>query len=75
MPKQKITNKNNKLPAFFKPLMWSYRFSRLNPEELKDRLIVNTINYGKWRHWQWLVNYYGKKKIKKYYHWSFSQRV
>ncbi|MBU1255881.1 hypothetical protein KKH35_03355, partial [Patescibacteria group bacterium] len=26
--------------------------------------IINTINYGNWEHWKWIVKYYGKQKIK-----------
>jgi len=28
-------------------------------------VIVNTINYGNWKHWQWLVKYYGREKLRK----------
>lgn len=57
--------KNEKLPLFFKPLMWSYRFSQIDTEELKERIIVNTINYGNWKHWQWLARHYGVSRVKK----------
>ena len=61
----KTRTKNSKLPSFFKPVLWSYDFSKINPEENIERIIVNTINYGDWRHWQWIVNYYGKNKVKR----------
>ncbi len=57
--------KNPKLPSFFKPLFWSYKFSSINPEENIKTIIVNTINYGEWAHWQWLVKYYGRENLKK----------
>jgi hypothetical protein len=57
--------KNLKLPPFFKPLFWSYKFSSINAERDKRRIIINTINYGRWVHWIWLIKYYGKKEIKK----------
>lgn len=57
--------KPKKLPRDFKYLMWSYDFSKLNPELHKERIIINTINYGQWRHWQWLADYYGKQQLKK----------
>jgi len=57
--------KNPTLPLFFKPLFWSYKFSSINPERDKKRIVINTINYGKWKHWLWLIRFYGKKTIKK----------
>jgi hypothetical protein len=30
----------------------------------KRRIIINTINYGQWRHW--IVNYYGEENIKQF---------
>lgn len=53
-----------RLPEFFRPIFWSYNFSKINPSKNKERIIVNTINYGNWEHWQWLFKYYGVKKIK-----------
>lgn len=53
-----------KLPSYFKYLLWSYDFSKVDPEKDIKRIIVNTINYGDWKHWQWIINYYGKKKVK-----------
>lgn len=58
-------NNVNKLPSFFKPLLWSYDFSLVDPQADKERLIVNTINYGDWPHWQWIIKYYRKEKLKK----------
>lgn len=28
-------------------------------------IVVQTINYGEWQHWQWIVRAYGKSQIKK----------
>ncbi len=53
-----------KLPSFFKSLFWSYKFSSIDPEENKRTVIVNTINYGNWKHWKWLAEYYGKKRLR-----------
>lgn len=58
-------NKNSKLPLIFKPLFWSYKFSSIEPERDKKRIIINTINYGRWKHWLWLIKYYGEKEVKK----------
>lgn len=54
-----------KLPRIFKPLFWSYKFSRINPEKDIERIIINTINYGDWEHWKWILRYYGAAKVKK----------
>ncbi len=53
-----------KLPLFLKPLFWSYKFSSVNPQRDKKRIIINTINYGKWEHWLWLIKFYGKEQVK-----------
>lgn len=55
----------SKLPNYFKFLLWSYDFSRIDPREDMERIIINTINYGEWRHWQWITKHYGKEKVKK----------
>lgn len=57
--------KKTKLPEDFRYLMWSYNFSKVDPELYKERIIINTINYGQWRHWQWVVDYYGRQQLKK----------
>lgn len=54
-----------KLPPIFKPLFWSYKFSSVDPDRDKRRIIINTINYGGWKHWLWIIKFYGKKEIKK----------
>jgi len=59
------TKKKAKLPESFRYLLWSYRFSEIDPEEDKERIIVNTVNYGNWEHWRWIVNYYGISEVKK----------
>lgn len=53
------------LPKNFKSLFWSYKFTSIDPEKNKRRVIINTINYGRWEHWQWLIKNYGKKEVKK----------
>jgi len=52
------------LPDFFKPIMWSYNFDLLDIKNDSQRIIVNTINYGQWKHWEELVKIYGLKTIK-----------
>ena len=46
-----------------KSLFWSYKFSSLNPDRDKQRIVINTINYGNWNQWQWLFKQYGKKEV------------
>lgn len=57
--------KNKKIPSYFKPLLWSYDFSKINPAKSKKRIIINTINYGDLKHWRWLTRFYGAKEVKK----------
>ena len=52
-----------KLPLSFKPILWSFDFSRLSPLKDKRLIILNAINYGDFKHWRWLADFYGKKEI------------
>ena len=61
---QKTRAKKTKLPESFRYLMWSYKFDEIDSEEDKERIIVNTINYGQWFHLQWIVRHYGKEVLK-----------
>lgn len=54
-----------KLPEFFKPLFWSYKFAKVDSVKNKKTIIVNTINYGRWKHWLWMIKNYGRKEVKK----------
>ena len=60
MAKKRLT-----IPHFFKPLLWSYNFFQIDPEQDKKSIVLNTINHGSWEHWQWIVNFYGKSDVKK----------
>lgn len=53
------------LPLSFKPLLWSYKFSLIDPARDKQRIIINTINYGDWEHWQWILRHYGTTEVRK----------
>ncbi|MDP2951430.1 MAG: hypothetical protein Q8N55_03535 [bacterium] len=64
MPQVK-KQKKLKLPDDFKPLMWSYKFDAIDPIKDKERIIINTINYGLWSQWKWLKNFYGKERLKR----------
>lgn len=61
----KSETKNLKLPLSFKPLFWSYKFSSIDLTRDKKRIIINTINYGDWDHWLWIIEFYGKETIRK----------
>lgn len=59
------TKSKEKLPEFFRYLLWSYRFPEIDPDEDKETIIINAINYGNWEHWQWIVNHYGIAEVRK----------
>lgn len=56
--------KKQNLPSFFKPLLWSYNFSRIDPENNKKLIIIQTINYGNLEHWRWINKFYGRKVVR-----------
>ena len=53
-----------KLPLFFKPILWSLKWGDINVIEDKDDIIVNTVNEGTLDHWRWIVRIYGKETIR-----------
>jgi len=53
------------LPEIFKPFLWSYRFSAMDPERHKKTIIVQTVNYGDLRHWRWIADCYGKEEVRR----------
>ncbi|MDD4901421.1 MAG: hypothetical protein PHS62_04985 [Patescibacteria group bacterium] len=55
---------NNALPDFFRPILWSFDFNEINPDEHKKTIILNAINYGDLKHWRWLAEYYGRETIR-----------
>lgn len=61
----KAKTRNSKLPLFFKPLFWSYKFPLMDPQKNKKRIIIDTINYGGWKHWVWIIKFYGEKEVKR----------
>jgi hypothetical protein len=56
---------DEKLPDYFKPILWSYDLDRLNLEKSKKTVIVNVINYGDLKHWSWLKENYGEEVVRK----------
>ena len=55
---------NQKLPLFFKPILWSYIFEKCDPQKMKRTIIVQALNYGNLSHWNWIRSYYGEEEIR-----------
>ena len=51
------------IPEEIKKYFWSYNISTLDFERDAQRIIINIINYGSWKSWQWLLQYYGEKRV------------
>lgn len=58
------TKRKIKLPESFRHLLWSYRFSEIDPTKHKKTIIVNVLNYGDLDQWRWLGRTYGRKQLK-----------
>lgn len=52
------------LPDFFRPILWSYDFNKIDLEKNKKAIILNTINYGDLRHWKWIAENYGNYAVR-----------
>lgn len=48
-----------KMPLYFKPLLWEYKFSSIDLEKAKRIIIMKALNYGDLRHWRWIAAHYG----------------
>ena len=55
---------NGTLPETFRPLLWSYDFSRIDPLKHKKTIILQALNYGTLAHWRWLVQSYGREGVR-----------
>ncbi len=55
---------SHSIPDFFRPVLWSYDFLSLDALKDKKTIIVNTINYGDWRHWRWVAEQYGEDGVR-----------
>lgn len=60
-----MLKKIKKLPAIFRPLLWSLKWSKIDIEEDKEDIIINTINEGSLKHWRWIISVYGASVIRK----------
>ncbi|MFH1427969.1 MAG: hypothetical protein ABIG60_05610 [Patescibacteria group bacterium] len=61
----KTKTKKTKLPLFFKPLFWWCKFESIDPEVSRKLIIVQAVSRGDWEHWNWIINYYGKERLKR----------
>jgi hypothetical protein len=55
----------NKIPDYFKPILWSYDFSLCDPIKMKNTIIANAISYGNFEHWRWIKSFYGTEDVRK----------
>jgi len=51
------------IPVSFKPLLWSYDFTKIDEEKDKKTIILSAINYGSLTDWRWIVNRYGREEV------------
>lgn len=51
------------LPDYFKPILWSYDWQKLDPEQHRQTIVTATLNYGGLRHWGWLMTRYGRRGV------------
>jgi hypothetical protein len=54
----------DRLPESFRPILWSYDFSRLDPLKNQKTIIVQAVNYGTLAHWRWLRESYGADAVR-----------
>lgn len=54
-----------RLPARFRPLFWSYRFDELDAWRDEKAVVVQLLNYGTLADWRWLVREYGATEVKR----------
>ena len=55
---------STQLPPLFRPLLWSYDFSRIDADKQRRTIIVQALNYGTLEHWRWIKNHYGVAAIR-----------
>ena len=56
--------KRDVLPEFFRPILWSFDFDKIDLKKHKKTIILNSINYGDLKHWKWITKYYGYEAIR-----------
>ncbi len=55
------------LPYFFKPLLWSFDFEKVDPDRHRKSIIVNAVNYGDLSHWKWIHRHYTPEDIQEFF--------
>jgi hypothetical protein len=58
------SNKQNKIPLFLAPFLWSYDLDQLDLRNDKKRIITNILNYGTQKATDWLFSVFTEKDIK-----------
>ena len=58
-----MIKKDLQIPVYFKQILWSYNFKKLDPQKNERDIILNTINYGNLVHWFWILKNYGKTGV------------
>jgi hypothetical protein len=56
-------NKQEKLPSFLRPFLWSYDLEKIDKEKHKAIIIKNILDYGTSEATDWLRGEYTKKEI------------
>lgn len=58
-----LNSQDGVLPESFRPILWSYNFSKIDPEKDMKTIVIQAINYGNLKHWNWIMNRYGLSSI------------
>jgi len=53
-----------KMIDFHRFFWWTKNPNAIDLDRNERDVILQVVNYGGWRHWQWLVNYYGREGVK-----------
>ena len=48
-----------------RPLLWFLEWDKIDINEDKKDIIVNTVNEGSLKQWRWIIKTYGKNDIRK----------
>lgn len=53
------------IPSFVKPFLWFSDLKKIDPQEDKERIILNVLDIGSKKATDWLFDFYPKSTIKK----------
>lgn len=62
-----VSSKSQKVirvPALFRPLLWSLNWEALDAWEDREDIIMAALNEGRLEHVQWIITTYGKDEIR-----------